>query len=220
MYIYYVYAYLREDLTPYYIGKGKNNRTVSKHTVAPPINGKLIQFIAIKLNEHEAFLLEIKLIKQFGRKDLGTGILRNMTNGGDGASGRKHSAESKLKQSLATRGRPSPHNGKIYKIVTCTKCGKLGAGPAMSRYHFANCGKQHNPAKIIKCALCNKRKHVGARGIIHSPLKGRPNLGTSKSAKATHLIKLTCPHCNKIGDIPGMKRYHFNNCKLFKVILP
>lgn len=26
-------------------------------------------------------------------------------------------------------------------------------------------------------------------------------------------IKVTCPHCNKIGDKPNMMRYHFDNCK-------
>ena len=26
-------------------------------------------------------------------------------------------------------------------------------------------------------------------------------------------VKLTCPHCGKIGSKPGMKRWHFDNCK-------
>ena len=25
--------------------------------------------------------------------------------------------------------------------------------------------------------------------------------------------KITCPHCNKIGGLPQMKRWHFDNCK-------
>jgi hypothetical protein len=26
--------------------------------------------------------------------------------------------------------------------------------------------------------------------------------------------RLTCPHCGKEGTVPGMKRYHFDNCKV------
>ena len=85
---YYVYEYLREDNTPYYIGKGRKDRWKSKdHTVGIPPKGR-VRFVATDLSEQEAKDLEIELIAKYGRKDLGTGILRNMTNGGEGSSGR------------------------------------------------------------------------------------------------------------------------------------
>jgi hypothetical protein len=84
---YYVYAYLRQDGTPYYIGKGKSRRITAVHNVSVPKDKSKIQILATKLSEHESFLLETKLINHYGRKDNNTGILRNMTNGGEGASG-------------------------------------------------------------------------------------------------------------------------------------
>jgi hypothetical protein len=86
---YYTYAYLREDGTPYYIGKGKNERIdnpLHNSINLPPKERRL--FLKQNLTEEEAFKHEIYMIAVFGRKDLGTGILRNMTNGGQGVSGR------------------------------------------------------------------------------------------------------------------------------------
>jgi hypothetical protein len=115
MNIYYVYQYLREDLTPYYIGKGKGRRAWSKHIFPIPNNKSRIRIIAHKLNESEAHLLETKLIKFYGRKDLSTGILHNRTDGGEGVSGggmagkipwnkgKPMSAEQKLKLSNSAK---------------------------------------------------------------------------------------------------------------------
>lgn len=82
---YYVYKYLRKDGTPYYIGKGRGRRYLGKHSVAvPPI--ERIEFIETNMTEADAFALESKLILEYGRKDLGTGPLRNLTSGGEGSS--------------------------------------------------------------------------------------------------------------------------------------
>ena len=91
---YYTYAYLREDGTPYYVGKGKGNRAYKKHWRSkskggyfnPPEKNRIL-ILKQNITEEEAFKHEIYMINVFGRKDLGTGILRNMSDGGKGGKG-------------------------------------------------------------------------------------------------------------------------------------
>jgi hypothetical protein len=86
---FYTYAYLREDRTPYYIGKGKGNRAFIKNRKGAKSPKDITRIIFLKQNitEEEAFKHEKYMIDVFGRKDLGTGILHNRTDGGEGSSG-------------------------------------------------------------------------------------------------------------------------------------
>lgn len=108
MYLFYVYAYLRKDGTPYYIGKGSGIRFKEKHSVAIPSDKSRIVFLETHLSELGAFALERRMIRWYGRKDMGTGILRNRTDGGEGGSGVVHSVETRKKLSDANTGVPKP----------------------------------------------------------------------------------------------------------------
>lgn len=102
---YYTYAYLREDGTPYYIGKGKAGRINNNlHNInLPPENRRV--YLKKNLTDEEARKHEVYMIAILGRKDLGTGILRNMTDGGEGCAGRCLSEETKKKLSNSHKGR-------------------------------------------------------------------------------------------------------------------
>jgi hypothetical protein len=120
---FYVYQYLREDASPYYIGKGKGRRAWrhSKGEVLPPRDKTRVVILAHKLTEIEAYSLKMKLISLYGRKDLGTGILHNKTDGGGGPT--NVSMETREKQSKANKGKVTPEEvkNKISKAKTGQK---------------------------------------------------------------------------------------------------
>jgi len=80
--MYYTYAYLREDKTPYYIGKGTKDRIHNcGHNVnLPPKERRII--LKRFGNEEDAYKHEMYMIAVFGRKWNNTGILRNIHEGG------------------------------------------------------------------------------------------------------------------------------------------
>jgi hypothetical protein len=136
MNIYYVYQYLREDMTPYYIGKGKANRINEGHNTALPIKERRVM-IAENLSEQDAFDLEIELIAKYGRKDLGTGILRNQTDGGDGASGNIHSEETleKMRHAASKREAKKKQEGWVYPESARQEISKQKKGIPQPKWH-------------------------------------------------------------------------------------
>ena len=86
----FVYCYLRADGSPYYVGVASHyGRPTTKYRriSKPPVNRALIRVLRSGLRREEALAWERFYISKFGRKDLGTGCLRNLTDGGDGLTG-------------------------------------------------------------------------------------------------------------------------------------
>jgi hypothetical protein len=109
--VYYTYFWLREDGTPYYVGKGHGDRAFRNHYrcgklwANPPRdkNNILLQEHSI---EKDAIVAERFFILYYGRKNLGTGVLRNLTDGGEGVSGLRCTASTREKLSRAFKGKP------------------------------------------------------------------------------------------------------------------
>jgi hypothetical protein len=111
---FYVYAFLRSKdsstgpkYSPYYIGKGSGRRAFrgTARSFPAPKDQSYIVFLQEGLTEEEAFNLEKYCIALYGRVDLNTGILRNLTDGGEGASGARRSQETRRKLSEANQGK-------------------------------------------------------------------------------------------------------------------
>ena len=190
--MYYTYAFLREDTTPYYIGKGKSNRAHRRRYkgIKPPNDKSRIIFLKQNLTEEEAFKHEIYMIAVFGRKDLGTGILHNRTDGGDGASGavrslefkenlrRKNknkvlSKEHKIKISEAQKGDKNHNYGKSASQKTREKMSEVRKG---EKHHSSNLWKLTyvNGNSITICGLTIWAKNNGySAGNINSLYKGK-----------------------------------------------
>jgi hypothetical protein len=118
-----IYAYYREgadrfgrENTIYYVGKGRPKRPYcsANRRVPRPKDRKYIKVIHNNLLEDVAFEYEKALIQFYGRADLYPewGVLRNMTNGGEGTSGRVVKESTKRIMSEKMSGKNSPHYGK------------------------------------------------------------------------------------------------------------
>jgi len=83
--------------------------------------------------------------------------------------------------------------GRTFKQpkVTCPYCEKVGGISTMKTYHFDNCieNSKNNKEEILK----QRRENCYITG---------------KNQK-----RVICPHCEKVGGVSTMARYHFDNCK-------
>lgn len=151
---YYTYLWLREDGTPYYVGKGQGRRAVIPHrrgnsVLHPPDADRRI--IQEWPDEASALWGEVFLIAYYGRKDTGTGCLRNLTDGGDSPPsrkgcashnrGKKLSLETRKKISLASMGKQLGHKHNLGRFPSAETRLKMSKAHEGNKYSV---GVQHS----------------------------------------------------------------------------
>lgn len=167
-YKFYVYLWLREDGTPYYVGKGSGNRAYKKRRCGnPPRNRVFVMYVP---SEQEALETEIKLIAFYGRKDQKTGCLVNLTDGGENPpnhKGKKRGVEWLRKQSEVKSNRKRPRQSE----ETCRKRsialkGRTFSDESIERMRVAQIGKTVSLETRKKLSLAIKRYYEEKRKCL------------------------------------------------------
>jgi len=196
-----LYRHIRLDNNEvFYIGIGENEkraynkrgrsiywkRVVSKSEYE-------IEFVFEDLTWEQACEKEKEFIALYGRQDLRTGTLVNLTNGGEGVPNMVRSKEWKLERSRAMKGNKiwlgKTHSQESKKLMSKAKMGDNNPSKRKDVIEKAKMTRKKNPFKHTEETL---QKMKGPRG---------------------RQKQLRCPHCNKTGGATGIKQWHFENCK-------
>lgn len=193
---YYTYALIDpRDSQPFYIGKGTQQRmyqhvyrrkTLANYLLKRRITeiikaGHEVQYrkLVDSVGEEEALLEEQRAIREYGRLDIGTGILCNLTNGGEcGATSWSPQTRERKRQLELAKKKGRPVNQYT-----------LG-GEFVAKYSSAKVASENTPANRSYITQVCKGKRKSAGGYLWA-YEGNPTPTYSKEYyRAVHQYDL------------------------------
>jgi hypothetical protein len=178
-----VYQHIRNDSNEvFYVGRGKTikraysklNRNNHWHNIVNKV-GYTIQILFENLSWEESGIVEMTLIKTIGRKNIGTGSLVNLTNGGEGMDGFIFSDNSREKMRKSKIGNKNGSGNKGQKRCSFTneakeKISKANKGRIHTKESKLNMSRAHIGKKLSDDT---KNKMRGPRGPQKNPRNKR-----------------------------------------------
>jgi len=208
---FYTYAYLREDKTPYYIGKGSKDRLYKrgKKCTKPPKDKSRIIFLKKNLTEEEAFKHEVYMIAVFGRKDNGTGILYNKTDGGEGNSGLVPGEETRRKISEANKGRRHSEESirKMRESLTTEQRSEITKKRQESRTPEQ---RSETIRKMQASRTSEQRSEAAKKGQANKTPEQRSEIARKREASKTP--EQRSESARKMGETNKGKKWWNDNC--------
>jgi hypothetical protein len=201
--LYYVYEHYTADTNEiFYVGYGKNKRPydyIRRNKFWKNVyekHGVVVKIIKENVALNEAVELECKLIGEYGRRDLGTGPLVNLTDGGDGLKNASLETKEKLryiasniseetreKMRLAAKNRP-PMSEKTKELLREKFSGKNNPnyGKTFSEEHRQRLSESHKGMRLseeakkkVSKASKGRKMPEEAKRKISEALKGNKN---------------------------------------------
>lgn len=182
-----VYRHIRKDINSvFYIGIGKSLRrafsTKNRNKYWTNIIKKtdyIVEIVAENLSWEDACELECLLISEYGRQDLNTGQLVNMTGGGDGFIDVIFTEETRKKMSNKMLGDKRnlgrKHSKESISKMKMKKEGIVYTDEHMRNFSQARKGVPMSEEHKIKIGLANKNNILSeeTKNKISNSLKGR-----------------------------------------------